>query len=68
MPIQTIADRKYEVFVSKDILKNWHLQETYTGGGIQKVFNFDETTMSAGPLYSATHPSSYFFRVKITEL
>ena len=34
----------------------------------QKVFNFDETTMPEGPLHSATHPSSYFFRVKITEL
>lgn len=67
IPIQTIADRKYEVFASRD-LTNWHLQETYTGDGTQKVFNFDETTMPAGPLYSAKHPSSYFFRVKISEL
>jgi hypothetical protein len=67
IPIQTMADRKYEVFASRDLV-NWHLQETYTGDGTQKTFSFDETTITEGPLYSATHPSTYFFRVKITGL
>ena len=67
IPIQTIVDRKYEVFVSRN-MTDWYLQETYTGDGTQKVFNFDETTLPTGPLHSAKHPSKYFFRVKITEL
>ena len=67
IPIQTIPCRKYEVFASRD-LTNWYLQETYTGDGTQKVFNFDETSLPAGPLLSDTHPSKYFFRIKITKL
>ena len=64
LPIKTINGRNYKVWVSKD-LANWHLQQTYTGDGTQKVFTFDETTITSGPLFSAKHPSNYFFRVEI---
>jgi hypothetical protein len=64
LPIQTITGRSYKVWVSKN-LSNWHLQQTYSGDGTQKVFTFDETTITSGPLFSATHPSNYFFRVEI---
>jgi hypothetical protein len=64
LPIKTILGRNYKVWVSKD-LANWQLQKTYIGDGTQKVFTFDETTITSGPLFSATHPSRYFFRVEI---
>jgi hypothetical protein len=64
LPIKTINGRIYKVWVSKD-LANWHLQQSYTGDGTQKVFTFDETTITSGPLFSSTHPSKYFFRVEI---
>ena len=64
LPIQTSSGRTYQVWVSKD-LANWQLQQTYTGDGTQKVFTFDETTITSGPLFSAKHPSRYFFRVQI---
>ena len=64
LPIQTITGRSYKVWVSKN-LSNWHLQQTYSGDGTQKVFTFDETIITSGPLFSATHPSNYFFRVEI---
>jgi hypothetical protein len=64
MPIQTVQGRTYKVWVTKD-LSNWTLQQTYSGDGTQKVFSFDPTTISAGPLHSLTHPSSYFFRVEV---
>lgn len=64
LPIQTITGRSYKVWVSKD-LTNWQLQQAYIGDGTQKVFSFDETTITSGPLFSATHPSNYFFRVEI---
>jgi hypothetical protein len=64
LPIQTTSGRDYKVWVSKD-LSSWHLQKTYSGDGAQKVFTFDETTITSGPLFSDTHPSSYFFRVEI---
>ena len=65
LPIQTSAGRSYKVWVSKD-LANWQLEQTYAGDGTQKVFSFDETTITSGPRFSATHPSKYFFRVEIT--
>ena len=64
MPIQTVQGRTYKVWVTKD-LSSWTLQQTYSGDGTQKVFSFDPTTISAGPLHSLTHPSSYFFRVEV---
>ena len=64
LPIQTSTGRSYKVWVSKD-LTSWQLQQAYTGDGTQKVFSFDETTITSGPLFSATHPSNYFFRVEI---
>lgn len=65
MPIQTMAGRKYDIYVSRD-LDNWHLFETYTGDDSQKLFNFDEANIPAGPLHSEAHPSTYFFKVLIT--
>jgi hypothetical protein len=64
MPIQTVQGRTYKVWVTKD-LSSWTLHQTYSGDGTQKVFSFDPTTISAGPLHSLTHPSSYFFRVEV---
>ena len=64
MPIQTVQGRTYKVWVTKN-LSSWTLHQTYTGDGTQKVFSFDPTTISAGPLHSLTHPSSYFFRVEV---
>lgn len=67
MPIQTVQGRTYKVWVTKN-LSSWTLHQTYTGDGNQKVFSFDPTTISAGPLHSLTHPSSYFFRVEVVLL
>jgi hypothetical protein len=64
MPIQTVQGRTYKVWVTKN-LSSWTLHQTYTGDGTQKVFSFDPSTISAGHLYSLTHPSSYFFRVEV---
>jgi hypothetical protein len=64
MPIQTVQGRTYKVWVTKN-LSSWTLHQTYLGDGTQKVFSFDPTTTSAGPLHSLTHPSSYFFRVEV---
>ena len=66
IPIQTLANRTYQVSVSKD-LKNWYTQPIIIGDGTQKTFTFDETSITSdSPLYSSTHPSKYFFTVKIT--
>jgi hypothetical protein len=64
MPIQTVAGRNYEIWVSRD-LEGWTLQATLTGDGTEQPFEFDETAVPSGPLHSDTHPSSYFFRVQI---
>jgi hypothetical protein len=64
MPIQTVQGRTYKVWVTKD-LSTWTLHQTYLGDGTQKVFSFDETAISAGPLHSLNHPSNYFFRVEV---
>jgi hypothetical protein len=64
MPLQTVTGRTYKVWVSRD-LSNWTLRETLTGDGTQKIFSFDESTITSGPLYSASHPSRYFFRVQV---
>lgn len=65
LTIQTIEGHTYKVYASRDLI-SWHLQNTYTGDGSQKVFNFDETGITSGPLYSPVSPSNYFFRVEIT--
>lgn len=64
MPMQTVVGRNYKVSATRD-LTNWTLLSTITGDGTQKAFEFDQTTITSGPLFSATLPSSYFFRVEI---
>ena len=64
MPIPTVTGRNHRIWVTRD-LQNWTLQATLTGDGTEQLFEFDETTVPAGPLHSDTHPSSYFFRVEI---
>lgn len=64
MPVQTVSGRNYQIWVSRD-LKNWTLQSTFAGDDSQQLFEFDETTIDSGPLYSSSHPSKYFFRVQI---
>lgn len=65
MPLQTMAGRSYRVFATNDLM-TWHLQQTFTGDGTAKVFVFDETTVTAGPISAETHPSTYFFRVEVS--
>ena len=43
----------------------WTMQSSLTGDGTEQPFEFDETTITSGPLHSATYPSSFFFRVQI---
>lgn len=65
MPMQTVVGRTYKVWVTRD-LSNWTLRQTIVGDGAQKTFTFDETSVTSGPLHSATHPSRYFFRVEVS--
>lgn len=64
MPVPTVSGRNYLVWVSRDLL-SWTLQSTLTGDNSEQLFEFDETTITAGPLQSSNHPSNYFFRVQI---
>ena len=64
MPIQTVTGRSYRIWVTCN-MKDWTLHRTLTGDGAAQLFEFDETTIISGPLHSATHPASYFFRVQI---
>lgn len=64
MPVQTVTGRTYQVWVSRN-LSDWTLHETLTGDGSVKNYEFDETTITSGPLHSPTHPSKYFFRIQI---
>jgi hypothetical protein len=64
MPIQTVLGRTYQIWVSRD-LQEWTLQSTFTGNNSVQLFEFDETTIVSGPLFSPVHPSKYFFRVQI---
>jgi hypothetical protein len=64
MPIQTVAGRSYQVWVSRD-LQEWTLQSTLTGNNSEQLFQFGETTIASGPLHSPVHPSNFFFRVQI---
>ena len=64
LPIHTMSGRIYQVWVSKD-LKNWHLQQTFTGDGTQKLFSFDHASITDGPFFPPTNPSNYFFRIGI---
>ena len=64
MPIPTVSGRNYEIWVSRD-LQNWTRQSVLSGDNTVKVFEFDETTITSGPLYSNRHPSTYFFRIQI---
>lgn len=64
LPIQTVTGRDYKVWATRN-LADWVLQTTLTGDGTERVFQFDETTILSGPLYSPKHPSRYYFRVEI---
>ena len=64
MPIQTVFGRNYQIWVSRNLIQ-WTLHRTLTGDDSEQLYEFDETLIESGPLYSATHPSSYFFRVQI---
>jgi hypothetical protein len=65
MPVPTVAGRDYRIWASKD-LKKWTLHRTLAGNGSVRLFEFDETAITSGPLYSGRHPSSCFFRISIT--
>jgi hypothetical protein len=64
MPLNTISGRSYRIWVSRD-LSEWMLQTTLTGDNAVQIFEFDETTVTSGPLANPVHPSKYFFRVEI---
>ncbi len=64
IPVQTTSGRNYQIWASRD-LRSWTLQRTLIGDDAIQVFEFDETTITSGPLYSSAHPSSIFFRVQI---
>lgn len=65
MPIPTVSGRFYHVWVSRD-LKNWTRYRTLSGNDAVRSFEFDETAIASGPLYSNRHPSQYFFKIQIT--
>jgi hypothetical protein len=64
MPVPTVIGRNYQIWATRD-LQNWTLQTTLTGDGTEQLFQFDETTITSGPLLSSTAPSHYFFRIQI---
>lgn len=64
MPVPSVSGRNYQIWVTRD-LQNWTLQTTLTGNDTEQLFQFDETTVTSGPLHSPVHPSHYFFRVQI---
>ena len=66
MPIPTVEDRNYKVWVSRD-LNDWVLRQTFVGDGSVKNFIFDESSITSGPLFAPTQKSGFFFRVEISE-
>ena len=64
MPVPTVSGHNYQIWVSRD-LQSWTLQNTLIGDDTSQLFEFDETTITSGPLHSNSHPSNYFFRVQI---
>ena len=46
-------------------LRDWTRHAVLSGDNTVKVFEFDETTITSGPLFSSRHPSTYFFRIQI---
>jgi hypothetical protein len=64
MPVPTVSGRNYQIWASRD-LENWTLQSTLAGNDTEQLFEFDESTITSGPLHSSSHPSSYFFRIQI---
>jgi hypothetical protein len=64
MPVPTVSGRNYQIWASRD-LQSWTLQSTLTGDDTAQIFEFNETTITSGPLHSSSHPSNYFFRVQI---
>ncbi|MBT8036930.1 MAG: hypothetical protein KJO21_05240 [Verrucomicrobiae bacterium] len=62
-PVQTIVNRSYKVYVSKN-LEDWYIQQTINGDGTQHIFSFDPSTLAAeSPLYGSP---KFFFRVEIS--
>ena len=66
MPIPTVEDRNYKIWVSRD-LNDWVLGQTFVGDGSVKNFTFDERSITSGPLFAPTQKSGFFFRVEISE-
>jgi hypothetical protein len=64
MLVATISGRNYQIWVTRD-LQSWALHSTFTGNNLEQLFTFDENTIPEGPLQSPTHPSTYFFKVRI---
>lgn len=64
MPIPTIFGRNYRIWGSRD-LQNWTLHRTLNGDDTVQLFQFDETSITTGPLQSDGSPSSCFFRIQI---
>lgn len=64
MPVPTVSGRNYQIWASRD-LQSWTLQSTLIGDDTAQLFEFDETTITSGPLHSSSHPSNYFFRIQI---
>lgn len=65
MPVPTLAGRDYQIWGSRD-LNHWTLYRTLAGNGSVRLFEFDEKTITSGPLYRSKHPSTCFFRISIT--
>jgi hypothetical protein len=65
MPVPTMTGRDYRIWASRD-LENWTLYRTLAGNGSVRLFEFNEATITSGPLYSGGKPSSCFFRISIT--
>lgn len=65
MPLQTVSGRTYKVYATND-LKTWHLQQIFIGDGSAKMFTFDESLITSGPLSASSRPSRYFFRVEVS--
>ena len=64
MPLSTVSGRTYKVFASRD-LNNWHLQSSIQGDGGVHTFQFDESAITSGPLFTDQPSKNCFFRVEV---
>lgn len=64
MPLSTVSGRTYKVFASRN-LSNWHLQRTIQGDGGVHTFQFDESAITSGPLFTDQPTKACFFRVEV---